>query len=437
MAPKKRIAIAGLGTVGTAVFNLLSQCYHNPLHKNTAPLEIVAVSARSKNNHKDKILPHVKWFDDPVEMAKQPDIDIVIELIGGAEGAARETVITALKNGCHVVTANKALLAHDFNQLTKLAHKHNCFLKFEAAVAGGIPIIKVVNECLLANNISSIIGIFNGTCNYILSRMLAEKESFDSCLGEAQALGYAEADAHFDVDGLDTAHKLALLSSFAFNSEVSLKTVYTQGIRDVSLEDIQAAEAFGYKIKLLGIARLTCAGVEQRAQPCLINEDSSLARVDGVSNAIVLHTDLLSELFLSGPGAGGLATASAVIADVIDIQRGINTHKAFSPHPSTAPLQNLPPQMHEEFSSYFVRLRVQDKSGAFASIAQHMAENEISLKAILQGARSNEDNSKNIIFLTHKTKQKSLTRAINAISHESYLIERSQMLPVIELAPVT
>jgi homoserine dehydrogenase len=265
------------------------------------------------------------WFTDAVEMAEKADIDVFVELIGGDSGPAEVSVRTALANGKHVVTANKALLARHGVDLAKLAEAHDVCLNYEAAVAGGIPIVKTLRESMSGNEVSRIYGILNGTCNYILTRMEAEGISFEDCLADAQRLGYAEADPTFDIEGNDTAHKLAILTSLAFGTEIADDNIYMEGITSITTADIQAADELGYRIKLLGVAQRTDTGIEQRVHPTMVPKSSAIARIDGVLNAVAIDGDFVGEIVLVGPGAGGDATASSVVADIADIARGDET----------------------------------------------------------------------------------------------------------------
>ncbi len=316
-----KIGIAGLGTVGASVLRVLSERRDVLTRQCGRDLVVTAVSARDKTKDRGVDLGNIAWFDDPVEMAKTADIDVLVELIGGEGGKALETVIAALESGRHVVTANKALLARHGVRLATLSEANGLLLNFEAAVAGGIPVIKVMRESLAGNSISRVFGILNGTCNYILTRMEQEGLSFADCLADAQRLGYAEADPTFDIEGNDTAHKLSILTSIAFGTQIAADDIYLEGISNISQADIRAAHDLGYRIKLLGVALKTAAGVEQRVHPTMVPLSSVIAQVHGVTNAVAIETDILGELLMSGPGAGGNATASAVVGDLADIAK--------------------------------------------------------------------------------------------------------------------
>ena len=369
-------------------------------------------------------------------MARDADIDVLVELIGGGGGnsVAYSAVKKALERGIHVVTANKALLAAHGVALAKIAEDKGVLLNFEAAVAGGIPIIKTMRESLSANRITRVYGILNGTCNYILTRMEAEGISFDVCLADAQRLGYAEADPAFDIEGNDTAHKLSLLTALAFGTEVAADDIYLEGISNITQADIQAARELGYRIKLLGVAQRTEDGIEQRVHPTMVPTESVIAQVDGVTNAVAITTDLLGELLLSGPGAGGKATASAVIGDIADIAKsrpGFQHGPVFGrPANELAKVERAPMRAHA--GGYFIRLTVEDKAGVFASIATNMAREAISLESIVQhaSASAEKDSPKAVILVTHETTEAAVRTAVERISAEGYLTDTPQVIRI-------
>ena len=317
-----RIGIAGLGTVGAGVVKLLAEHGRLLSLRGGRPLKVVAVSARRKARKRDIDVSRVRWESNPMALATAPDIDVVVELIGGSSGVARRLVQTALRSGKHVVTANKALLAMHGTELATLAEKKGRILSFEAAVAGGIPIIKALREGLVGNRVGRLYGILNGTCNYILTTMRETGRDFDAVLAEAQAAGYAEADPSFDVDGIDAAHKLAVLTGAAFGAKVNFAGVHIEGIRHVSAMDIQFAEELGFRIKLLGLARETRYGIEQRVHPCMVPLAAPIAHIEGVFNAVVVEGDFVGTTMFQGRGAGQGPTASAVVADLVDVARG-------------------------------------------------------------------------------------------------------------------
>ncbi|MHB1302820.1 MAG: homoserine dehydrogenase, partial [Acidiphilium sp.] len=320
MSKRLAVGVAGLGTVGAGVVRLLRDNAAEITARAGRPIEVVAVSARDRGRDRGLKLDLVSWHEDAVTLAADPAVDVVVELIGGAAGAARVLIEAAAASGKPVVTANKALIAEAGAALPADAD-----IRFEAAVAGGIPVIKALREGLAANRVESVAGILNGTCNYILSRMRAERLEFADVLAEAQALGYAEADPSFDIDGVDTAHKLAILAAIAFGRQVDFASVHIEGIRRVSALDIAFAEELGYRIKLLGIARATSDGIETRVYPAMVPLASPLAHVDGVNNAVVIHADPVGAVVLQGRGAGAAPTASAVVADLVDLARGRRT----------------------------------------------------------------------------------------------------------------
>ena len=313
MAEPLKVGLAGLGTVGTAVIQLLERERDKLVARCGRSIEVVAVSARSRGKKRAVDLKKVRWAADPVELAGDPGIDVLVEVIGGAGDPAKGAVETALAAGKPVVTANKALLAAHGHKLATLAERQRVALNFEASVAGGIPIVKTLREGLNGNSFTRIYGILNGTCNYILSRMEEERISFQDCLREAQQLGYAEADPSFDVEGHDAAQKLSILASLAFGTKVDQAAVYVEGISSITLADIDAAAELGYRVKLLGVAVRTDAGIEQRVHPTMVPKESAIAQVMGVTNAVTVDADGLSPITLVGPGAGGMATASAVV----------------------------------------------------------------------------------------------------------------------------
>ncbi|MBH9988464.1 homoserine dehydrogenase [Bartonella sp. W8098] len=429
-----RIGIVGLGTVGSSVVRVLKEKRDLLTKQCGRPIDVVCVSARDKTRERGIDLQGIEWVDDPLVLAASKEIDVFVELIGGEEGIARFCVEEALKHGHHVVTANKALLARHGVALAKIAEKKGVLLNFEAAVAGGIPVIKAMRESLSGNSVSRVYGILNGTCNYILTRMLSEGISFEECLKEAQKLGYAEADPTFDIEGYDTAHKLALLTSLAFGCVISVDDIYVEGISNISLADIHAADELGYRIKLLGVAVKTDTGIEQRVHPTMVPTSTVIAQVQGVTNAVSIQTDLLGELLLSGPGAGGNATASAVIGDIADIAK---SHPGFQHGPVFGtPAQALSPykraRMRAHAGGYFIRLTVDDKIGVFASVAKRMAENSISLESIVQRplAENIQPNTKNIVLVTHETTESSVRKALMSIMEDGHLVDKPQMIRI-------
>ncbi|KPF57349.1 MULTISPECIES: homoserine dehydrogenase [Rhizobium/Agrobacterium group] len=434
MANALKIGVAGLGTVGASLVRILQTRADALAVACGRPIAVTAVSARDASKDRGIQMDGIAWYADPVEMAKEADIEVFVELVGGSEGAAEDSVRAALGRGLHVVTANKALLSRHGVELAKLAEEKGRLLNYEAAVAGGIPVIKTLRESLTGNNFSRIYGIMNGTCNYILTRMEREGLSFADCLKEAQRLGYAEADPSFDIEGNDTAHKLSILTTLAFGCEISADQIYLEGITNISIEDIHAAADLGYRIKLLGVAQKTESGIEQRVHPTMVPLDSVIAQVDGVTNAVALESDILGELLMVGPGAGGNATASAVLGDITDIAKsrpGAQEVPVLGrPAHLLEPYRQAEMQSHE--GGYFIRLTVQDRTGVFASIATKMAENAISLESIVQHSKQpvTPDRPQTIILVTHATMESAVRKAVGAIKGEGYLIGEPQVIRI-------
>jgi homoserine dehydrogenase len=417
MAGTLRVGIAGLGTVGGGTLSILTQ--HAKLLKERTGLDIVigALSARDKRRDRGVDISNIRWYDNPVDMAAAADIDVVVELIGGSEGVARSLVENALRAGKSVVTANKALIAHHGVELASLAERSGAVLAFEAAVAGGIPIIKGLRDGLAANRFVRISGIMNGTCNYILTSMWESKRSFDEVLKEAQAKGYAEAEPSFDVDGIDTAHKLAILTSLAYGTAPAIDKVHIEGIRRVSLRDMEFAAELGYTIKLLGITSHTENGIEQRVHPCMVPANSPLGTVPGVFNAIVAEGDSVGRVLFEGRGAGAGPTASSVVADLMDIARGV-TYKPF-----TLPVASLPAlpfsAMDNLRCSYYLRLSVIDRPGVLSEVTGIFKQEQISLRSFLQHSQASElrpGDPVNLVLTTHETQESAMLRAIAMIA---------------------
>jgi homoserine dehydrogenase len=433
MSEALRVGVAGLGTVGAALVRILQEKSVELNRQCGRPIEVVAASARDRNRDRGIDLSGVEWFDDPAEMAAQAQIDVLVELIGGEDGPARACVVAALKAGRHVVTANKALLFRHGMQLAEIAEKKGVLLNYEAAVAGGIPVIKTMREAMAGNTISRVFGILNGTCNYILTRMEAEGLTFEACLADAQRLGYAEADPTFDIEGHDTAHKLVILTSLAFGTRLAPDDIYLEGIANITQADIKAAGELGYRIKLLGVAQRTESGIEQRVHPTMVPTASVIAQVHGVTNAVAIETDTLGELLLSGPGAGGDATASSVIGDIADIAKsrpGFQHGPVFGrPVKELVAYKRARMRAHE--GGYFIRLTVRDRTGVFAAIAKRMAENNISLESIVQHANGqNSPDVKTVILVTHETMEASVRKAVEKITGDGHLMDKPQVIRI-------
>ncbi len=394
----------------------------------------------TRRRQRDGDISRFRFVADAVELARDPEIDVFVELIGGESGVAKDAVEAALRAGKHVVTANKALLAHHGPSLAALAEKHGVALNFEAAVAGGIPVVKVMRESLQGNDISRVYGILNGTCNYILTLMLKEGRSFGDVLKEAQDQGYAEADPTFDIGGFDTAHKLALLTTLAFGTETSIESVYVEGIENITPADIEAADDLGYRIKLLGVAVRTESGIEQRVHPTMVPKHAAIADVDGVSNCVAIDGDFVGDIMLIGRGAGAGPTASSVVSDLIDIARG----HIFPPFVTQA--KDLQPykkaQMGTHEGGYYIRLSVFDRPGAFAAIAGRMAEQGISIESIVQrrrgaelpGSRRRDAGSPAaVVMITHQTTEAAIRTALDAIERDGHVDAKPQMIRIEKL----
>jgi len=422
-----RLAIAGLGTVGATVARSLGAGGDAFAARAGRVVSVVAVCARDRAKDRGFDASATRWFDDPEAMAREAEADVFVELIGGADGPAKAAVEAALGRGLHVVTANKALLASHGPALARLAEARGVSLKFEAAVAGGIPVVKALREAMAGNVVRRVSGIMNGTCNYILSRMEAEGLAFAECLKAAQELGYAEADPTFDIEGYDTAHKLALLTSLAFGTEVEAGSIYVEGISNVAPLDLRMADELGFRIKLLGVAERTREGIEQRVHPTMVPKSSQLAQVMGVLNAVSVVGDLVGELTFVGPGAGGGATASAVLADIADIARGerapvFGREASALEKPAKAPMQR-----HE--GGYYVRLTALDKRGVFAAISGTMAEHGISLESIIQKG-SPRQATVPVVLITHATTEHLIRAAVAAIAEKSVLDGPPQVIRI-------
>jgi homoserine dehydrogenase len=425
MASPLRIGVAGLGTVGAGVVKLLAEHGRLLSLRGGRPLKLVAVSARSKTRKRGIDLSHLRWERDPLALATAPDIDVVVELIGGSRGIARQLVQKALASGKHVVTANKALLAMHGVELAALAEKKGRILAFEAAVAGGIPIIKALREGLVGNRVSRLYGILNGTCNYILTTMRETGRDFGVVLAEAQAAGYAEADPSFDVDGVDAAHKLAVLTGAAFGCRVNFAGVHVEGIRRVTSMDIQFAQELGYRIKLLGLARETKYGIEQRVHPCMVSLEAPIAHIEGVFNAVVVEGDFVGTTMFQGRGAGEGPTASAVVADLVDVARGRDMPAFVVPANRLAAKKVSP--MGRHIGAYYMRLMVQDRPGVIAAISGVLARERISVESMLQRGRS-QSGEVPVVLTTHETEEAAMQRAaarigqLRAVAEEPCLI---------------
>ncbi len=437
MAEPLKVGLAGLGTVGTSVVQLLERGRDKLMARCGRAIEIAAVSARSRGKKRGVDLKHFRWVADPVELARDPSIDVLVEVIGGAGNPAKAAVETALSCGKAVVTANKALLAHHGQKLAALAESRKVALNFEASVGGGIPIVKTLREGLNGDTITRIYGILNGTCNYILSRMEQDRLAFVDCLREAQRLGYAEADPSFDVEGYDTAQKLSILASLAFGTELDPEAIYVEGISSITLADLDAADELGYRVKLLGVAVKTEAGIEQRVHPTMVPKESAIAQVMGVTNAVTIDAAGLAPITLVGPGAGGMATASAVVADLADIARGVRNAPFGRPVARMTAIRKAPMQQHE--GGYYINLLARDRPGTAATIARRLAQQDISLESIVQrhgaGAPGTSPSGRSgepvpVIMITYATSEDAVRRALSAVRRDRVVSGRPQVIRI-------
>ena len=405
-----RLGIAGLGTVGTGVAKIVAAKHNLLAARSGRPIEITAVSARSREKDRGIDLAPYAWEDDPVALAQRADIDVYVELMGGSEGPAKASVEAAIAAGKHVVTANKAMLALHGQSLAAAAEAAGQVLRFEAAVAGGIPVVKALTEGLAGNQVTRIMGVMNGTCNYILTRMESAGLSYDEVFAEADGLGYLEADPQLDVGGIDAAHKLAILSSIAFGTRVDFDGIQLEGIERVSIEDIRAAADMGYKIKLLGVTQKTGRGLEQRMQPCLVPQTSPLGQLDGGTNMVVIEGGAVGQIVLRGAGAGEGPTASAVMADICDIAKGVNAPVFGQPAPS---LETAPRAASQTPAAYYLRMGLVDKPGALAKIATVLGEAGVSINRMRQ--YEHDAPAAPVLIVTHKTTRAALDQAIAAM----------------------
>jgi homoserine dehydrogenase len=437
MAEPLKVGLAGLGTVGSAVIKLLDEGRDKLIARCGRSIEVVALTARSRGKKRNFDAKKFRWVADPVALARDPDIDVLVEVIGGEGDPAKRAVETALNAGKPVVTANKALLARHGQKLATLAERHGVALNFEASVAGGIPIVKTLREGLNGASFTRIYGILNGTCNYILTRMEQDRLAFDDCLREAQRLGYAEADPTFDIEGHDTAQKLAILASLAFGTKVDPDAVYVEGISSITPADLAAAAELGYRIKLLGVAVKTEAGIEQRVHPTMVPRDSAIAQVMGVTNAVTIDAQGLAPITLVGPGAGGAATASAIVADLADVARGVVTPPFGRPVACMTAVRKAPMQHHE--GGYYIRLLARDQPGTAATIAHRLAQQKISLESIVQrhaagsrgaAAPGRSGESVPVILITYATSEDAVHKALAAVRRDRVVSGRPQVIRI-------
>jgi homoserine dehydrogenase len=422
-----KVGIAGLGTVGSGVMRLLRDNAELITARAGRPIVVTAVSARDRSRDRGVALDGVRWHETPASLASDEAVDVVVELIGGSDGPAKALVERALAAKRPVVTANKALLALHGAALAQAAAQANVSLAYEAAVAGGIPVIKTLREGLAGNRIDRLAGILNGTCNYILTTMREEGRDFAEVLADAQELGYAEADPAFDIDGVDAAHKLAILAALAFGRQVDFSAVHVEGIRRVSALDIKFAEELGYRIKLLGIAHRTAEGVAMRVHPSMVPQQSLLASVEGVYNAVLLESDFAGTVFLQGRGAGSGPTASAVVADLIDIARGVRVPVWGTDHARLEAGTTVPIAHHT--GAYFLRLMVVDQPGVLADVTAILREHHISLASMLQHGRKPGE-AVPIVLVTHDTHEAAVAAALSRIADLESVLEAPTLIRI-------
>jgi homoserine dehydrogenase len=410
MSKPLRLGIAGLGTVGIGTVKIVQRHAELLRRRTGRTIEITAVSARSRSKNRDADLSAYGWEEDPVALARRNDVDVFIELMGGSEGPALEATQAAIAAGKDVVTANKAMLALHGQALAEEAEAKGHVIRFEAAVAGGIPVVKALTEGLAGNEIRRVMGVMNGTCNYILTRMESAGLPYDTVFEEARQLGYLEADPNLDVGGIDAGHKLSLLAAIAFGTRVSFDAVELEGIGNVSIDDIRRAADMGYRIKLLGVAQMTGRGLEQRMSPCLVPADSPLGQLQGGTNMVVIEGDAVGQIVLRGAGAGEGPTASAVMSDVIEIARGSRITTFGQP---AAMLSEPIAAKATAPAPHYLRLELADKPGALAKVATVLGEEGISIDRMRQYGHA--DTSAPVLIVTHKTTRDAVDHALGRL----------------------
>lgn len=418
MSSPLRLGIAGLGTVGIGVVKIIQKHADLLAKRSGRGIDITAVSARDQRKNRDADLSAYRWETDPMAVATADDVDVYVELIGGDAGIARDSIEAALRHGKDVVTANKALLAMHGHELAQLAESLGRVIRFEAAVAGGIPVIKTMTESLAGNDITRVMGVMNGTCNYILTRMESAGLPYEAVFEEARQLGYLEADPNLDVGGIDAGHKLAILSSIAFGTQVNFDAVEIEGIERISIDDINRASDMGYRIKLLGVAQMTPRGLEQRMTPCLVPADSPLGQLAGGTNMVVLEGDSVGQIVLRGAGAGEGPTASAVMSDVIEVARGVRLSVFGQP---ASELKATHPARTAVPAAYYMRLELQDKPGALAKVAFVLGEAGISIDRMRQYGEASRS-SVPVLVVTHKTTPEAIDFAIKSLPKTGVLV---------------
>tara|TARA_Y100000817_G_scaffold194914_1_gene152443 strand:+ start:630 stop:1928 length:1299 start_codon:yes stop_codon:yes gene_type:complete len=424
------IAIVGLGNIGSNLYKHLIRNRESIKRKTNINLVVKYVSAKNRSKKRKINIPKKKWLKNYLEASKHPDIDIVVELIGGSDGAAKKLVFNSIKNKKHVVTANKALISKYGDELAKLAEKKKVNLEFEAAVAGGVPIIRVIKEGLVTNKIHKVYGILNGTSNYILSKMFEKKMNFNDVLNDAKKLGYAESNPIADINGDDAKSKIQILSSLAFNSLISSSKINVEGIKNVDQIDIKNAKILGYKIKHLAIAELKKNKLIQRVHPCMVANNSYISNINGVLNAIILEGKPIGRLTIQGKGAGPGPTTSSLVSDICSVLRG-NIKLPFSiPSKSRKKINSLDIS-GESFSSY-IRLDVNDITGVLSSITKILSKNKVSVKRLIQNPFKNR-NFASIIIISHRAKNSNLVKSINELSNKKFIVSKPKFFRIEEI----
>jgi len=427
MKKKMNIVIVGLGNIGSYLYSYIKKNKNTLFNKTNTEINILYVSAKSVGKKRKFKIPKKLWLKDCISATKKKNVDIIIELIGGSEGTAKKLVFEALKNKKHVITANKALVAKYGDQLSKIAEHNGVNFEFEAAVCGGIPIIRSIKEGLIANNISKIYGILNGTSNYILSSMDREKLEYQEALNKAQKLGYAESNPTSDINGDDVASKLKILTALSFNSFINNKSILVEGIKDIDQTDIYNANQLGYKIKLIGIAELSKNKITQRVHPALIKNNSYIAKINGVLNAVIVESKPVGQSVLQGEGAGPGPTTSSLISDLCSVLRG-NIKFPFVISDKKRKLRLFESINRKNFTVY-LRLDVRDKHGILSDIAKVMANKKVSIKRLIQNPTENKKNA-SIVIITHNAKSSSLAEVISVLQNKKYIVGKPKLIRI-------
>ena len=425
---KLNVAIIGLGTVGSGVIKLLKRQKNNIKNRTGIEIELVAISAKNKRKKRSVDISPYRWIASPINIAKDPDVDVIVELIGDMDNTARKVIKEAINNGKHVVTANKSLLAKEGSIFEELARKKNVFLRYEAAVAGGIPIIKVLQDSLIVNKISKLYGVINGTCNFILTKMEAEGREYTDVFSEAKQLGYVESDPRLDIGGIDSAHKLALLSCLAFGTSLDFKGVKTEGIDHISIEDIEEAHLIGYKIKLLATAEYQKKLLRQEVSPKLIRKESPIAQVNGSTNIIAIEGEEIGTTIFSGPGAGMGPTASSVVSDLVAIASRKSKSTFLNGDKSNRGNRD---KTLTKKSSFYLRFVLKDKPGVIARLSGKLGNCGISINQMKQKPLPKQKAT--LIMTTHKTVRKSLEKALNDIKRLKICEQRPVSIEIEEI----